>query len=45
MREMHLGEAGWVPETESGDEGMITRISRMGYQVDLGVRRAALLSE
>jgi len=26
MREMHLGEAGRVPETESGDEDMITLI-------------------
>src|SRR4051812_31220136 len=28
---MHLGEAGMVPETESGDEGMI---SRMGQNLD-----------
>jgi hypothetical protein len=32
MREMHLGDAGRVPETESGDEGMIKRIAPMpGY--------------
>jgi hypothetical protein len=26
---MHLGDAGRVPETESGDEGMITQMALM----------------
>jgi hypothetical protein len=41
---MHLGEAGRVPEIESGDEKMITRISLIGEGAEgLGVVCVLLL--